>query len=264
MLSDGTTPGSCPQEYSRTVTWNAIDARGNVSDPVSQTIEFVDDSAPAITQFPGDIPLTCDEPESFTVAADDNCSEVTLSYVVDADHPENVTVVDLGNGSYQITATGNVSGSVTFTATDECGHVSEPSTFDFFAECFVDEGCTPGYWKQPQHFGNWPAPYTPCTPFSDVFENAFPDMTLLDVLEQGGGGLNALGRHSVAALLNASSPDVSYYYTEAEVIDLFNAVFPGSDVAYEALKNEFAAYNEAGCPLGRSDGSLDFGILSPQ
>lgn len=109
------------------------------------------------------------------------------------------------------------------------------------------EGCTPGYWKQPQHFGNWPAPYTPSTQFSAVFENAFPGMTLLQVVSLGGGGLNALGRAAVAALLNAQSGDVDYGMTAAEVIAAFNAVFPGGD--YDTLKNQFDAANNAGCPL---------------
>jgi hypothetical protein len=109
------------------------------------------------------------------------------------------------------------------------------------------EGCTPGYWKQRQHFDSWTAPYTPDTPFSDVFDNAFPGKTLLDVLKQGGGGLIALGRHTVAALLNAASPGVSYDVTEQGVIDEFNAVFPGGD--YEDLKDEFEGFNEQGCPL---------------
>ena len=116
------------------------------------------------------------------------------------------------------------------------------------------EGCTPGYWKQSQHFDSWPAPYTPETQltagtlFSDVFEGAFPDMTLLEVLRQGGGGLKALGRHTVAALLNARS-DVSYDFSWMEVIQNFNSVYPGSKKEYEALKNEFAGLNEQGCPL---------------
>jgi hypothetical protein len=110
------------------------------------------------------------------------------------------------------------------------------------------EGCTPGYWKQTQHFGSWTSPYAPSTPFSDVFEDAFPGMTLLDVVSQGGGGLNALGRHTVAALLNAASGDVDYdFSTPADVIDAFNAVFPGGD--YEGQKNIFAGLNEQGCPV---------------
>lgn len=116
-----------------------------------------------------------------------------------------------------------------------------------------DEGCTPGYWKQSQHFGNWTAPYDPTDLFSTVFDDAFPGLTLLQVLEQGGGGLNALGRHTVAALLNAASPDVDYPLTVQEVIDAFNAVYPGTDEAYEDLKDDFEDLNESFCPLGRAE-----------
>lgn len=113
------------------------------------------------------------------------------------------------------------------------------------------EGCSPGYWKQSQHFGNYPAPYTPNTLFSSVFENAFPGKTLLQVVGQGGGGLNALGRQTVAGLLNASS--TGYAYSAAQVIAKFNAVFPGGD--YETLKNDLEYNNTVYCPLGRNEGS---------
>ena len=109
------------------------------------------------------------------------------------------------------------------------------------------EGCTPGYWKQSQHFDSWTAPLTPDTLFSDVFEDAFPGMTLLDVLKQGGGKLKALGRHTVAALLNAASPGVSYDLSVDDVIGGFNDVYPGDD--YETLKDIFEGFNEQGCPL---------------
>ncbi len=114
------------------------------------------------------------------------------------------------------------------------------------------EGCTPGYWKQPHHFDNWAAPFTPGMLFADVFEDAFPGITLLDVLQQGGGGLNALGRHTVAALLNAESADVSYDLAVGEVIGLFNDAFPGSKPEYNILKNSFEELNELGCPFGRA------------
>ena len=113
-------------------------------------------------------------------------------------------------------------------------------------------GCTPGYWKQPHHFGSWTAPYTPTTLFSAVFENAFPGQTLLQVVSNGGGGLDALGRHTVAALLNAANPAVGFPMTTAQVIAAFNAVFPGTKAAYTAKKDVFAALNEAGCNLGRA------------
>jgi hypothetical protein len=111
------------------------------------------------------------------------------------------------------------------------------------------QGCTPGYWKQEHHFDSWTAPYDPSDQFSDHFEDAFPGMTLLEVLEQGGGGLNALGRHTVAALLNAASPDVNFAPSPADVISAFNGVFPGTRDAYNALKDTFEDQNERGCPL---------------
>ncbi len=109
------------------------------------------------------------------------------------------------------------------------------------------EGCSPGYWKQSQHFGNWKAPYTPDTLFSSVFENAFPGKTLLQVLELGGGGLNALGRQTVAALLNSANPEVNFAYTTAQVISMFNDVFPGGN--YDKLKNKLEIQNTISCPL---------------
>ena len=108
------------------------------------------------------------------------------------------------------------------------------------------EGCTPGYWKQPHHFDSWVG-FTPDQDFSTVFEDAFPGMTLLEVLKQGGGKLKALGRHTVAALLNASSGGVSYDLSTQDVIDAFNDVLPGGD--FEDLKDQFEGFNEQGCPL---------------
>ena len=108
------------------------------------------------------------------------------------------------------------------------------------------EGCTPGYWKQSQHFDSWVG-YSPSQQFSSVFANAFPGKTLLQVLGNGGGGLDALGRHTVAALLNTANGGVSYPSSTSEVILLFNEAYALSD--YERLKNRFAGLNEAGCPL---------------
>lgn len=111
------------------------------------------------------------------------------------------------------------------------------------------EGCTPGYWKQAHHFDSWTAPYTPDTLFSDVFEDAFPGMTLHQVLRQGGGGLKALGRHVVAALLNTASDGVSYGASTSEVVDGFDATFPGRKSDYNGLKGDLESMNEMGCPL---------------
>jgi hypothetical protein len=110
-----------------------------------------------------------------------------------------------------------------------------------------EEGCTPGYWKQEQHLDSWTAPYTPTTLFNDVFADAFAGMTLVQVLELQGGGLDALGRHAVAALLSAASPEVDYAMSVADVIAAFDATYASGD--YETLKNRLDVLNNQTCPL---------------
>jgi hypothetical protein len=82
-----------------------------------------------------------------------------------------------------------------------------------------DEGCTPGYWRQPQH--SWAD-----TGFSrdDDFDTTFgtdyfdPDIPLGEAIWARGGGVNKVARHGTAALLSVAHPDVDYPLSEAEVI----------------------------------------------
>ena len=67
------------------------------------------------------------------------------------------------------------------------------------------------------------------------------------MVSNGGGGLDALGRHTVAALLNAGAGAPAYPLTTAQVIAAFDAAFASGN--YETQKNIFARYNELGCPL---------------
>ena len=107
------------------------------------------------------------------------------------------------------------------------------------------EGCTPGYWKQSHHFDSWVG-YTPGQSFEAVFGRDVPGTpTLLNALSTGGGGLNALMRHTTAALLNSKA--VSYGMTTAQVIAAFQAAFDSGN--YTAQKDAFEALNESGCPL---------------
>lgn len=109
------------------------------------------------------------------------------------------------------------------------------------------EGCTPGYWKQEHHFDSWVATgYAPTDLYSDVF-GVGPSITLLEGLQAKGGHMNALLRHSVAALLDASSPDVAYGMSAADVIALVQAAFASED--YESAKDTLADLNERYCPL---------------
>lgn len=125
------------------------------------------------------------------------------------------------------------------------------------------EGCTPGYWRQSQHFGNWPVDieYTVAEAFvgfCDTMDAELRnpesgmvcDLTLLEALQLRGGGINALMRHAAAAWLNAGST-VEFYYAQSEVEDMTEAALMSG--LYEATKNGFADANEAGCPLGRAE-----------
>ena len=124
------------------------------------------------------------------------------------------------------------------------------------------EGCTPGYWKQVQHFDSWVS-YLPGNKFSDVFgcpitirghcagrgrPAVIVNPTLLQALWANGGGCNALARHAVAALLNAASSGVNYKYEDIEAIKTMvcEAIENGCD---ETVKDELADQNEMGCPL---------------
>jgi hypothetical protein len=109
------------------------------------------------------------------------------------------------------------------------------------------QGCSPGYWKT---HSAWPAPYAPNQTFSSAFggSTAFGTKTLQQVISQGGGGLNALGRQAVGALMNAASPGVSYELTPAQVVAKFNAATPAT---YESVKDEFEALTDVNgriCP----------------
>lgn len=108
------------------------------------------------------------------------------------------------------------------------------------------EGCTPGFWKQRAvRINAWAATgYTTGDSYATVF-GVGPGVTLLEALNTGGGGTDALLRHSTAALLNAAHPDISYLYSPAQVIAMTQAAWNGGDV--EGTKNLFDEQNNAGC-----------------
>ncbi|MCS7466785.1 hypothetical protein NZK35_09035 [Stieleria sp. ICT_E10.1] len=119
------------------------------------------------------------------------------------------------------------------------------------------EGLTPGFWKTHSEFGPAPLKGWPETGFSpvDSYNSVFgvsddSGLTLLDALGRGGGGLNALGRHATAALLNAANPNVDYSYTQAQVILLTQAAYTSGNASLiEDTKNLFAVQNELGADL---------------
>lgn len=127
------------------------------------------------------------------------------------------------------------------------------------------QGCTPGYWKQPQHFDSWTF-YSPYMKFYEIFGKTVTivwaqkgkpkpvtNPTLLQALEANGGGINALARQAVAALLNAASPmvhPIPDFDTTAEVIAAVQAVLNTPNTSDdEALKDKLDYSNNAWCPL---------------
>lgn len=126
--------------------------------------------------------------------------------------------------------------------------------------CKEVNGCTPGYWRQDQHFGSWVnPPYTPVDPLT-TFRVAFEledfsgpitmkskggsgggpaptlvdtqtdpsdDITLLDAIWAQGGDQNKMGRHATASLLNAANPIVNFNTSldESEIIRLVQVAY---------------------------------------
>jgi hypothetical protein len=135
------------------------------------------------------------------------------------------------------------------------------------------EGCTPGFWKNngDKHGASaWcesidGIPISPDTPFSFVFwtnepliirgngKSTITDPTLLQALGANGGGVNAMVRHGVAAMLNACSGCVDYAIGDPmKVIFMIEDTLNGvGDYTVDELHSMFAENNEAGCPVNQ-------------
>jgi hypothetical protein len=114
------------------------------------------------------------------------------------------------------------------------------------------EGCTPGFWKNlKQHGDFWTL--NPNQSVESVFSAATGpegDQTLIQALENGGGGVDALLRHAVAAVLNAGA-GLDFPFSVAEIVAAVNAALTSADPdAIEALKNDLDEANNLGCPFG--------------
>src|SRR5256886_2304041 len=84
QLSDITTQGSCANNYTETRTWDAVDACGNLSATVSQTITVQDTTPPTIGGQCANGTIECTATPSFTApTATDACGTSTVNQLSD-------------------------------------------------------------------------------------------------------------------------------------------------------------------------------------
>jgi hypothetical protein len=113
------TLGSCPQQFTITRTWIAVDDCNNTSTCV-QTIN-VDDTIPPVISCPGLLVLECGiDTIPVTVAvATDNCSDPSVTYT-DEEFPQECSPGVLVDGNIKVL----LLIVRTFYATDDCGNVA--------------------------------------------------------------------------------------------------------------------------------------------
>ncbi len=110
-FEENTTPGQCANSFVITRTWTATDNCGNTA-AATQTITIGDGGAPTFTNAPADATVECDAiPAPATLTATDDCDTN-----VDINYSESTSQGACEN-AYTITRT--------WTATDDCGNVSE-------------------------------------------------------------------------------------------------------------------------------------------
>jgi uncharacterized repeat protein (TIGR01451 family) len=241
---------------------------GNVTDDASAFVRVIN---PSIDVEKSCTPETQVAPGEITwKIVVTNTGDVVLTNVtaIDSEHGmvlTNVTLVPGENATITIVdsnlTAGNYTNIVDASGEYQLGTVEDTDEATCEVEQVQFEGCTPGFWKN--NAVNWeavawgPTGFEPSDEFFDVFgvhitvkvgKQSITDPTLLEALNAQGGGINALARHAVAALLNSAQPEVEYPMTTAEVIDAVqDAVNSGNKNLIESTKNELAENNELGC-----------------
>jgi hypothetical protein len=127
------------------------------------------------------------------------------------------------------------------------------------------EGLTPGFWKQNATFRSkvtgrigeaWlDAGFTPpgvslSTLFTSLAGTQYANLTMLQGLNLGGGGIQALIRHAVAGVLNASHEGIEYDLTVDEIKTAVNAaILGGNATVITDLKDDLDEFNNQGADV---------------
>ena len=240
---DADTPTGPHVPVGSTVTFTYIVTNtGNV--PLSN-VSVTDDKLGTITSFTGDTDndglLDLTETWTFTKTATALAGQQTnIGTVSGTDTNTNQTVTDDNPANY---------------FGDQLAKIDIEKYVKSVGVTTGGEGLTPGYWKQTQHFDTWVATgYNPSDSFNTIFGVNDPDNpTLLQALQTGGGGFDALGRHAVAALLNSAHPNIEYAYTTAQVIAKVQSAYANPSTV-ETIKDQLAVENEREADLSTSGG----------
>jgi hypothetical protein len=155
----------------------------------------------------------------------------------------------LAAGSYSFSATYNGDGTYSG-STGSC----EPLTVQA-----AGQGCTPGFWKQSQHFHDWVG-YTPSELVKTVFSAAgvapytsLGNSTLLQALSGGGGSsltqaAQILLRAATSAVLNAAQ--LSYPLSTSDIVSQVNAALASNNRGtILTLASTLDGFNNLNCTL---------------
>src|SRR5258706_8520409 len=84
LTSDVTAAGTCANNFTRTRTWDAVDACGNHSATRSETVTVVDTTSPTIGRAGANSTIECTATPSFTApTANDACGGSTVNLISD-------------------------------------------------------------------------------------------------------------------------------------------------------------------------------------
>lgn len=253
LWSSGTTYDLTSSTYNVTVTNSStINVGGSDLQGACTSITNVNGTHNHVALAGGTIQATVTVAETTIPAGIQFVKVETYQKTGGSSGPTNMTSSTTNSASVNLGGTGGVAstlmgGNVVF--------YNEPEEGEF-------AGCTPGFWKQSQHFQYWTT-YAPTDKIGDVFSEAdgyttakgidVDASTLLQGLNFGGGptagdAAAILLRAAISGLLNAASPDVNYYVDVATLISNVNAALAtGNRQTMLTLAGTIDAENNRGC-----------------
>jgi hypothetical protein len=226
-----TNPVGSPHTFTVTVQQNAGQGAGFVPAPNGTVVHL------SITSGAATFVATGTQTQDVTISNGLGAFTVVINSTVAGDNTIHASTTFSVGGVSLTRATGDT-------------HVGDsPDAHKTYTANF--HGLTPGFWKN--NAINWGAVawkvYTPSTPLASVFlhtdeYSSLKGINLLQALQLNGGGVNALMRQAVAALLNSSNPLVNYPISTADVISKTNAALASHDpTQLSALQALFEADN---------------------